>query len=92
MFCYFMKRLRLTTTFWFHNVTKVNEPKLARYSVINNEERAVMQQNMTGAKMVVKALKDQGVDTIFGYPGGAVLPIYDEIFLQTDIKHVLVRH
>lgn len=47
---------------------------------------------MTGAKMVVQALKDQGVDTIFGYPGGAVLPIYDEIFLQNDIKHILVRH
>jgi acetolactate synthase-1/2/3 large subunit len=47
---------------------------------------------MTGAKMVVQALKDQGVDTVFGYPGGAVLPIYDEIFLQNDIKHVLVRH
>ena len=51
-----------------------------------------MSKNMTGAKMVVKALKDQGVEKIFGYPGGAVLPIYDEIFLQTDIKHVLVRH
>ena len=42
--------------------------------------------------MVVQALKDQGVDTVFGYPGGAVLPIYDEIFQQNDIKHVLVRH
>ncbi len=42
--------------------------------------------------MVVQALKDQGVDTIFGYPGGAVLPIYDEIFQQNDIQHVLVRH
>ena len=51
-----------------------------------------MSQKMTGAKMVVQALKDQGVDTIFGYPGGAVLPIYDEIFLQNDIKHILVRH
>jgi acetolactate synthase-1/2/3 large subunit len=47
---------------------------------------------MTGAKMVVKALIDQGVDTVFGYPGGAVLPIYDEIFQQNSIKHVLVRH
>jgi acetolactate synthase-1/2/3 large subunit len=47
---------------------------------------------MTGAKMVVQALKDQGVDTVFGYPGGAVLPIYDEIFQQNDIHHVLVRH
>ena len=46
----------------------------------------------TGAKMVVQALKDQGVDTIFGYPGGAALPIYDEIFQQNDIRHILVRH
>ena len=51
-----------------------------------------MAETMTGAKMVVKALKDQGVDVVFGYPGGAVLPIYDEIFQQNDIRHVLVRH
>jgi acetolactate synthase-1/2/3 large subunit len=51
-----------------------------------------MTTEMTGAKMVVQALKDQGVDTVFGYPGGAVLPIYDEIFLQNDIRHILVRH
>ncbi len=42
--------------------------------------------------MVVQALKDQGVDVVFGYPGGAVLPIYDEIFQQNDIRHILVRH
>ena len=42
--------------------------------------------------MVVQALKDQGVDTVFGYPGGAVLPIYDEVFQQNDIRHILVRH
>ncbi|MCO8144532.1 acetolactate synthase 3 large subunit [Rhodovulum tesquicola] len=47
---------------------------------------------MTGAKMVVQALKDQGVEVIFGYPGGAVLPIYDELFMQNDIQHILVRH
>ena len=51
-----------------------------------------MVRPMTGAKMVVQALKDQGVDTVFGYPGGAVLPIYDEVFLQNDIRHILVRH
>ena len=51
-----------------------------------------MTSHMTGAKMVVQALKDQGVDTVFGYPGGAVLPIYDEIFQQNEIKHILVRH
>ena len=49
-------------------------------------------QEMTGAEMVVQALKDNGVDTIFGYPGGAVLPIYDEIFQQEEVSHVLVRH
>ena len=51
-----------------------------------------MTRQITGAKMVVQALKDQGVDVIFGYPGGAVLPIYDEIYQQNDIRHVLVRH
>ncbi|MCY3982551.1 MAG: acetolactate synthase 3 large subunit [Roseovarius sp.] len=51
-----------------------------------------MTHQMTGAKMVVQALKDQGVDVVFGYPGGAVLPIYDEVFLQNDIRHILVRH
>ncbi|MEM0909188.1 MAG: thiamine pyrophosphate-binding protein, partial [Pseudomonadota bacterium] len=47
---------------------------------------------MSGAQMVIEALKDHGVDTIFGYPGGAVLPIYDEIFQQDYVTHVLVRH
>jgi acetolactate synthase I/II/III large subunit len=51
-----------------------------------------MTRQMTGAKMVVEALKDQGVDVVFGYPGGAVLPIYDEIFQQNGIQHILVRH
>ncbi|AZV77833.1 acetolactate synthase 3 large subunit [Parasedimentitalea marina] len=51
-----------------------------------------MTREMTGARMVIQALKDQGVDTVFGYPGGAVLPIYDEIFQQNDIQHILVRH
>ena len=51
-----------------------------------------MKREMTGAEMVVQALKDQGVDTVFGYPGGAVLPIYDAIFQQNDIRHILVRH
>ena len=49
-------------------------------------------RQMTGARMVVQALKDQGVEVVFGYPGGAVLPIYDEIFQQNDIRHILVRH
>src|ERR1700722_1777168 len=47
---------------------------------------------LTGAQMVVRALKDQGVTHIFGYPGGAVLPIYDALFADNGITHVLVRH
>jgi acetolactate synthase-1/2/3 large subunit len=51
-----------------------------------------MARAMTGAEIVLQALADQGVEVIFGYPGGAVLPLYDEIFKQTGIKHILVRH
>jgi acetolactate synthase-1/2/3 large subunit len=52
----------------------------------------MMTKVMTGAEMIVEALKDQGVDTLFGYPGGAVLPIYDVLYHQNAVKHVLVRH
>ena len=47
---------------------------------------------LTGAEIVIRALTDQGVDTVFGYPGGAVLPIYDAIYRQNALQHVLVRH
>src|SRR6266436_8514969 len=47
---------------------------------------------LTGAGIVIKALLDQGVDVIFGYPGGAVLPLYDELFKQNALRHILVRH
>jgi acetolactate synthase-1/2/3 large subunit len=47
---------------------------------------------MSGAEMVIQALRDQGVDTLFGYPGGAVLPIYDALFSNEDLRHILVRH
>ncbi|HLB80088.1 MAG TPA: acetolactate synthase 3 large subunit [Dongiaceae bacterium] len=49
-------------------------------------------QTMTGSAMVIRALLDQGVDVVFGYPGGAVLPIYDELFKQNALRHILVRH
>src|SRR5262249_13060296 len=51
-----------------------------------------MTQQMTGAEMVVQAMLDNGVEHIFGYPGGAVLPIYDAIFQQDRLRHILVRH
>ena len=51
-----------------------------------------MSDIMIGAEIILKSLVDQGVDTIFGYPGGAVLPIYDALHKQDKIKHILVRH
>ena len=49
-------------------------------------------QMMEGAELILKVLEDQGVDVIFGYPGGAVLPIYDALFRNNSIRHILVRH
>lgn len=57
-------------------------------SVLNT----VKKDTFTGAKIIVETLKNIGVDTIFGYPGGVVLNVYDELFKQNDIKHYLVRH
>jgi acetolactate synthase I/II/III large subunit len=50
-----------------------------------------MAQTMTGAEIILKALVDQGVKVVFGYPGGAVLPIYDAMFKQNELRHILVR-
>ena len=49
-------------------------------------------ETMTGAEIVLRALKDQGVDRVFGYPGGAILPIYDALYQQDHVLHVLARH
>ena len=51
-----------------------------------------MSAEMTGADILIQALNDLGVEVIFGYPGGAVLPIYDALFKQKRIRHILVRH
>ena len=61
-------------------------------SVQQTIDQTVAGQTMTGAEMVIKALIDQGVEVIFGYPGGAVLPMYDALFKQNSIRHILVRH
>ena len=55
------------------------------------EDETVAKDRMTGSEMIVKALLDQGSDVVFGYPGGAVLPIYDAIFQQNHLRHILVR-
>jgi acetolactate synthase-1/2/3 large subunit len=49
-------------------------------------------ETISGAEMVVRALLDQGVEVLFGYPGGAVLPIYDALFAEPRLRHILVRH
>ena len=50
-----------------------------------------MSKELTGSEIVLKTLQDNGVEVIFGYPGGAVLPIYDTLFGQNSIRHILVR-
>jgi acetolactate synthase I/II/III large subunit len=62
--------------------------------MVRADERVerTMTKEMTGAEMVIEALADQGVQHIFGYPGGAVLPIYDALFQQEKVRHILVRH
>jgi len=59
---------------------------------MSKEHSETGRREMTGAEMVVQALKDNGVEHVFGYPGGAVLPIYDELFQQEAVNHILVRH
>ena len=54
-------------------------------------ERVMSAEPICGADIVIKALVDQGVDVVFGYPGGAVLPIYDSLFKQNALRHILVR-
>ncbi|MXO50221.1 biosynthetic-type acetolactate synthase large subunit [Erythrobacter gaetbuli] len=51
-----------------------------------------MSEERSGAAILIECLKRQGVEFVFGYPGGAVLPIYDELFADDDIRHILVRH
>jgi acetolactate synthase I/II/III large subunit len=55
-------------------------------------EKKIAPRTMSGAEIVIQALVDQGVEVIFGYPGGAVLPIYDALFQQDKIRHILCRH
>ena len=49
-------------------------------------------EEMNGAQMIIRALRDHGVDHIFGYPGGAILPVYDSLFGDNRVNHILVRH
>src|ERR1700726_2262064 len=65
---------------------------LSPFFITSVERPERVMTEMTGAEMVMAALANQGVEPIFGYPGGAVLPIYDALFQQDKIRHILVRH
>jgi len=58
----------------------------------SSPRRPAAPTTMSGAAIILQALKDQGVEVVFGYPGGAVLPIYDELFKTNAVRHILVRH
>lgn len=47
---------------------------------------------LTGSQVIIECLKEQGVDTVFGYPGGAILNVYDELYKHSEIRHVLTSH
>lgn len=56
------------------------------------QESTIPAQELVGAEIIIKAMAAEGVDTVFGYPGGAVLPLYDALFKQNQLRHILVRH
>src|SRR4029079_19085654 len=60
-------------------------------SVFSRETGGVTME-LSGAEITIRCLQEEGVEYVFGYPGGAVLFIYDELFKQDKVKHVLVRH
>jgi acetolactate synthase-1/2/3 large subunit len=66
--------------------------KTPTQQISNPRNEEVSLENLSGAEIIVKALINEGVDTIFGYPGGAILPFYDALFLQNKLHHILTRH
>ncbi|WP_280416612.1 acetolactate synthase large subunit [Nocardia carnea] len=69
-----------------------NPPASAGAPTTPANRRQVPPERVTGAQSVVRSLEELGVDTVFGIPGGAVLPVYDPLFDSTKVRHVLVRH
>lgn len=64
-------------------------PKLRQLEISREHEAS---QTLTGCQILIQALLDQGVDTIFGYPGGVLLGVYDELYKKPELRHILVRH
>src|SRR5690625_5350380 len=67
---------------------------LARTNIhlLNSVMRGYPVEMLSGGDMLIRSLRDEGVEFVFGYPGGAALHIYDALFRQQDVKHILVRH
>lgn len=86
-----MKQSRQTTTTTekaSSNKASVNHTTRNR----TNDVQAPVQKEMNGGEILIQSLLDQGVDTIFGYPGGVVLGVYDSLFNRPELRHILVRH
>jgi len=71
-------------------ISSTSEPKEQSLRHISNDSGEAVE--LTGCQILVQALLDQGVDTIFGYPGGVVLGVYDELYKRPELRHLLVRH
>ncbi len=71
-------------------ISSTSEPKEQSLRHISNDSGNAVE--LTGCQILVQALLDQGVDTIFGYPGGVVLGVYDELYKRPELRHLLVRH
>ncbi|MFT4925012.1 MAG: acetolactate synthase-1/2/3 large subunit [Phenylobacterium sp.] len=74
------------------SMTETDHIQTAPGAIDEQQEDIMNKELLSGAEMVVRSLKELGVEYIFGYPGGTVLDIYDAIFRQSDIAHILVRH
>lgn len=69
-----------------------HSPQFSKIMTRENQEKNMADPQMLGAEIIVKSLLNEGVEVVFGYPGGAVLPIYDALFQQNELRHILVRH
>src|ERR1051325_10216795 len=63
-----------------------------RHILVRHEQSAAHMAEMTGAEALIRALEKEGVDVVFGLPGGANLPIYDALVDANSLRHILVRH
>ena len=61
-------------------------------SGLNMEEGRTDRMQLNGSEIIIECLKEQGVDTVFGYPGGTILNVYDELYKHTEISHILTSH